>query len=274
MSPFFLRVLRPYPRRGEVRAVLFDFDGTLSLIRAGWQEVMIPLMVEIIREETATQESDEELRAIVTDFVDTLTGRQTIYQMIRLAEEIAARGGKPRDPIEYKRIYHERLERYIAVRKEELRTRPEMREKYLVPGSVELLQMLRGQGLVLYLASGTDLPYVREECDLLGLTPYFEPHIYGAIDEYWRFSKRQVIRKILTENKLHGGSLVAFGDGYVEIEETVRVGGLAVGVVSSEQSRGGVSGWKVRRLRQAGAHALIPHYVDTGAIASYLWSPH
>jgi len=28
--------------------VLFDFDGTLSLIRSGWVDVMVPMMVEIL----------------------------------------------------------------------------------------------------------------------------------------------------------------------------------------------------------------------------------
>ena len=31
-----------------VRAVLFDFDGTISTLRCGWEEVMQPLMVEMI----------------------------------------------------------------------------------------------------------------------------------------------------------------------------------------------------------------------------------
>src|SRR5437879_1120561 len=43
--------------RGRFRSVLFDFDGTLSLIREGWPQVMIPMMVEVLRE-TATQESE------------------------------------------------------------------------------------------------------------------------------------------------------------------------------------------------------------------------
>ena len=36
--------------RGRFRSVLFDFDGTLSLIREGWPQVMIPMMVEVLRE--------------------------------------------------------------------------------------------------------------------------------------------------------------------------------------------------------------------------------
>ncbi|MCH2663166.1 hypothetical protein MK139_02415, partial [bacterium] len=34
--------------RGKYRFAVFDFDGTLSLIREGWREIMIPFMVEIL----------------------------------------------------------------------------------------------------------------------------------------------------------------------------------------------------------------------------------
>ena len=35
------------PRPG-ISHVLFDFDGTLSLIRQGWPEVMVPMFVEML----------------------------------------------------------------------------------------------------------------------------------------------------------------------------------------------------------------------------------
>jgi hypothetical protein len=41
---------------GRFRSVLFDFDGTISVIREGWQQVMVPLMVEEL-EKTGTGES-------------------------------------------------------------------------------------------------------------------------------------------------------------------------------------------------------------------------
>ena len=94
--------------RGRIRHALFDFDGTLSLIREGWQGVMIPMMVEWLLE-TPEHESEAELTTVVTEFVTRLTGKQTIYQMIQLAEEIEKRGGKPLDPLDYKRIYLDRL---------------------------------------------------------------------------------------------------------------------------------------------------------------------
>ncbi|MDP6042152.1 MAG: hypothetical protein QGG64_26625, partial [Candidatus Latescibacteria bacterium] len=50
------------------RSVLFDFDGTLSLIRQGWREIMIPMMVEILYD-LKTGETETDLEAIVAEFV-------------------------------------------------------------------------------------------------------------------------------------------------------------------------------------------------------------
>ena len=75
---------------GNIRHALFDFDGTVSLIREGWQGVMIPMMVEILME-TPQHESKEALEALVRNYVGRLTGKQTIYQMIQLCEEIRLR---------------------------------------------------------------------------------------------------------------------------------------------------------------------------------------
>src|SRR5271157_3183784 len=85
-----LEILRQGVSAGRARVALFDFDGTLSLIRTGWVDVMVPMMVEILAE-LKTRESAEELRALVEDFVARLTGEQTIYQMIELAHQVEKR---------------------------------------------------------------------------------------------------------------------------------------------------------------------------------------
>src|ERR1700722_13874513 len=103
-----IEVLRPDLPRGRFRSVLFDFDGTLSLIREGWPRVMIPMMVEILQE-TGTPESQLELDDAVESFVMRLNGRDTIFQMIELAEQVRQRGGQPLDPLHYKHRYHDLL---------------------------------------------------------------------------------------------------------------------------------------------------------------------
>src|SRR5450631_679327 len=101
-----IEICRPDLPRGRFRFVLFDFDGTLSLIREGWPQVMIPMMVDVLRQ-TGTSENPLALHAQVEEFVMRLNGKQTIYQMIHLGEEVKKRGGQPLDPLAYKHRYHE-----------------------------------------------------------------------------------------------------------------------------------------------------------------------
>jgi phosphoglycolate phosphatase-like HAD superfamily hydrolase len=265
-----IEILRPDLPRGRFRFVLFDFDGTLSLIREGWPQVMIPMMVEVLRQ-TGTRESPDELTVAVEEFVMRLNGRQTIYQMIQLAEEIRRRGGTPLDPLAYKHRYHDLLMQRIEGRLAALASGQARPEDWTVPGSHALLEKLRERGMILYLASGTDLAFVRKEADLLGLTPYFGEHIYGALDSYQNFSKKMIIDRILSDNRLHGDELLGFGDGFVEIEEVKSVGGVAVAVASDEVNRRGVNTWKRQRLIRAGADLVIPEYRRQDRLLRYLF---
>jgi len=269
--PCDIEVLNPTLPRGTFRSVLFDFDGTLSLLREGWPQVMIPMMVEVLRQ-TGTAETEAELTAAVEDFVMRLNGRQTIYQMIQLAEEVRRRGGQPLDPLAYKHRYHDLLMQRITGRLDDLRAGRATAERWTVPGSHALLEELRRRGVALYLASGTDLKFVREEADLLGLTPYFGEHIYGAMDDYKNFSKQMVIERILREHDLGGHELLGFGDGFVEIEEVKRVGGVAVAVASDEVRREGVNAWKRNRLVRAGADLVIPDYRRQEELLRFLFA--
>ncbi|MEO7652818.1 MAG: HAD family hydrolase [Bryobacteraceae bacterium] len=140
--------LRPGASAANARVCLFDFDGTISTIRSGWMDVMVPMMVEILLD-LKTGEREEDLRAVVEEFVGRLTGKQTMYQMIELAENITARGGTPKDPIEYKRQYLSLLNERIAGRLAELREGKVPPEKYHVPGSRGLLEALKERGLKL-----------------------------------------------------------------------------------------------------------------------------
>ncbi len=266
-----MEIINPHLPRGRFRSVLFDFDGTLSLIREGWPQVMIPMMVEVLRG-TGTAETDQELFAAVEEFVMRLNGRQTIYQMIRLADEVRRRGGQALDPLLYKRRYHDQLMERIHGRLAALRTGSAKPTDWTVPGSHTLLEMLRVRGMVLYLASGTDLAYVRDEVELLGLTVFFEDRIYGALDDYQQFSKKMIIERMLHEHGLHGPELLGFGDGFVEIEEIKAAGGVAVAVASDEVRRRGVNAWKRDRLVRAGADIVIPDYQHADRLLHWLFA--
>jgi len=267
-----IEVVRALAGRRPPRHVLFDFDGTLSLIREGWPEVMVPMMVEVLQA-TGTGESPQALRSLVFEFIMQLNGKQTIYQMIRLAEEVRRRGGTPEEPAVYKQRYHDRLMQRIEGRRESLRSGKVPAAEMLVPHAMELLAELRRRGAALYLASGTDEQFVLEEARLLGLDRVFGPRIYGALDDYKSFSKALVIRRILEENRVEGESLLGFGDGYVEIQNVKAVGGIAVAVASDEAGRSGrPDAWKRDRLIGVGADLVIPDFRDWRKLTAYLWN--
>lgn len=263
-----IEVIHDHMERGNIRHALFDFDGTISLIREGWQQVMIPMMVDILQE-LHTDETRDDLTATVTEFVERLTGKQTIYQMIELCDEIRKRGGTPQDPLEYKYRYLDLLWERIKDRVAALKAGRAQPDDMMVPGAREMLEALRARGVRCYLASGTDEKYVFDEAGALGVTPYFQG-IYGAIDDYQNYSKKMVIERIIRENELKGSELAAFGDGYVEIENAQAVGGIAIGVASNEATRCGIDSWKRARLIQAGADLIIPDFREWQPLVAYL----
>jgi phosphoglycolate phosphatase-like HAD superfamily hydrolase len=250
--------------------VLFDFDGTLSLIRQGWPDVMVPMFLEALPRLAA--ESESGLRQTVIDDIMRLNGKQTIYQMIQLAERVRERGGEPLEPLAYKHEYLRRLETHIKHRTAGLRAGMVDRDELLVHQARPFLEYLRANGLELYLASGTDEYAVKEEAELLGIAHYFGGHIYGALDDYKQFSKKMIIDRMLASEGITGSQLLAFGDGYVEIENTKQAGGLAVAVASDEANNGSgrVDEWKRQRLLGVGADAVIPDFRDAIGLVDYL----
>ena len=252
------------------KTALFDFDGTVSLIRSGWQEIMIPYFIEVLMEVKGADETEADIKTLVTDFVDFLTGKQTIFQCMRLNEEVVKRGGPERDPVAYKHEYLRRLEIHIKHRKEGLEQGTIEPKELVVPGAIEFVNKLKEKGIQCYLASGTDEKDVLYEAGLLGLDKVFDGHIYGAHDYMIDCSKELVIRSLIEESGLKPEELISFGDGYVEIELVAQIGGYTVGVATDEEHKCGVNDWKRNRLLHAGASMIIPDFADYDKLIDYI----
>ena len=80
--------IRPETSAAGAKVALFDFDGTISVIRSGWIDVMAPMMVEILLD-LKTGESEAELDSLVREFICRTTGEETIYQMIDFADQVS-----------------------------------------------------------------------------------------------------------------------------------------------------------------------------------------
>ena len=220
-------------------------------------------------EATPRHEDHDSIVTVVRDFVDYLTGKQTIFQCMRLDEEVVARGGEHVDPVEYKHEYLRRLEERIKDRKKALRDGADPAD-YRVPGCLELVNSLKSKGIKCYLASGTDEKDVLYEAGLLGLADVFDGGIHGAHDYMLECSKELVIRDMIEKEGIDPRDLVSFGDGYVEIELVAKLGGYAVGAATDEERRRGVNLWKRDRLKKAGAALIIPDFSETEKLVEYL----
>jgi len=263
-------IANPNAPRGRFRFALFDFDGTISLIREGWPGVMIPYFVEEILK-TPRHEAPDKVETVVREFVERLNGKQTIYQCFQLAEEVEKRGGRPKEALEYKHEYLARLWERIEHRVTGLKSGAIQSDSMLLRGSRAFLQALKSKGIELYLASGTDLKYVEDEANALQVDQFFRPHIYAALDKFQDFSKQMIIEKLLHDNGLKGPELLVVGDGYVEIENGKAAGGFALGVASDEANPGGLDEWKRKRLLGAGADAIVRDYSQLDNLMAYLF---
>lgn len=244
-----------------IDTVVMDFDGTLSTLRCGWEQVMEPLMLEYIADAVPTAEQVAQVR----DYIDRSTGIQTILQMKWLAERAAAKDpSAPADPWFYKAEYNRRL--MLAVEKRREDAAAGNRQKYLVPGGEAFLRRMRAQGATLLAASGTDECDVQAEAKALGIDGYFV-QIAGALPHSEDCSKEATLRRLMAEG---GKNVLVVGDGPVEIQLGRQFGALTLGIASNEREPGGLEPAKLQRLKKAGAHAVVGTFSDTEGIMSWM----
>jgi len=251
------------------RRAVFDFDGTISLIREGWQEEMIDMIVKTLRA-TPRAEDEAALFHFATSYVARSTGQHTIEQMKYLGQQVRRRGSRPKSPAAYKQDYLAMLHRRVDERKAKLKSGQVDRTELTVPGVLDLLATLQGHGLSCTLASGTDEVFVIEEAILLGVAHYFDGGIYGARDDGQAISKKMVIEKILRTKGLNGSELLVIGDGPDEIIHATDADCIAVGVASNEAERQGINEFKRQQLIEAGANLIVPDFREYKILLQYL----
>jgi len=260
-------------RRGPFRAVLFDFDGTLSLIREGWPRIMVGMMVDHIREMGLGREPEPALWVHLDRLVMNQNGAPTIRQMEAFTEEVCRRSGTPADPRVYLAEYLERLMASVRGRWQSLESGADRPGDWVVPDAHAILANLRGRGAALRVASGTDHAHVEHEARLLAVDSFFPSGIDAPRDNDAKFAKADVISRVLADLGTRGEELLGFGDGVVETREVKRAGGVAVGVASSEpgSGRGIVHAEKRAGLIAAGADLIIPDYSEQEELVRWLW---
>lgn len=266
-----IELINPSVELGRIKHALFDFDGTISLLREGWQNIMGPMCVEMI---CGGHPPTPEIEKEVADMIEETTGIQTIFQMQRLVEMVRKHKLVPEDQIldewGYKAIYNERLLIPVRERINKLHSGELTIEQLTVRGIFNFLEGLKSRGVTLYVFSGTDREDVQHEASVLGVDKYFE-EIWGALPSIEEYSKEKVIKEIIAKHNLHGPEVLAVGDGPVELRNVKEQGGIALGVASDEKKGYGWDLHKRKRLLRAGADLLIPDFHEWDTILKILF---
>lgn len=267
----WMRIINPavLARFGRVRHAVFDFDGTISVLRQGWEPVMEMVMLEALHPHG---DAPEMLVNEVRRYIDASTGQLTIIQMRWLTETMRRYGNSrsPLTPQEYKARYLDALMVSVRQRLNDLECGAAEPEAYMIAGAKDLLKGLAERGVQIYIASGSDHEAVVHEANALGIARYIQGGIYGALDASEANAKDRIIQRILTDHRLVGDELLVAGDGPVEMIEARSCGAVAMGVPSDEVARLGWNETKVPRLATTGADFLTADYLHATELIDLL----
>lgn len=243
----------------KIKAAIFDFDGTISTLRYGWEEIMAPLFYRMIN---GGGKDDPELREEISRYIDESTGIQTVFQMRRLVEWVKGYGKNP-DALgewEYKDIYNKELLNGVNKKIAGLESGVLSSDDYVIAGSREFLNGLKERGVRLFVASGTDDKDVRNECGILGFAAYFDK-VCGAPERRADCSKEAILRELIHSGGFRPDELAVFGDGRVEITLAAEAGAAAIGLATNEKDRRGVNPVKREKLIKAGANIIAGDFL-------------
>ena len=265
----YLEINKPLEKeRNPVKAAIFDFDGTVSTLRQGWETVMETLMIETI---TGSMQPDPELIDKIRDFIDESAGIQTIYQMNWLVEQLEQYKRNPEihDVWWYKDEFNRRILEVVTRRTDKLLTGERKPEDFRIMGSFDFLEALNERGIDIYIASGTDDADVQREVELVGIRQFVR-HVAGAPHRRIGCTKEAVIKELIKEQGIQARELVVIGDGKVEIGLGVKAGAISIGAATDEINRSGINEFKRNKLIKAGADAIIGDFIEYQEIVEWL----
>ncbi len=276
INPDILNSFSRYPK-----ICIFDHDGTISVLRQGWEEIMIEVMIEAISGDKYSSLSSKEIEKITNqskELIEKTTGVQTIIQMKELVKLIEFNNYVERDKIldawDYKKIYNDRLLITVAKRKEKFFNQQISIEDVTIKDSLKALDTFSQNGSKVYLASGTDKQDVIDEATFLGYGQYFTGGIHGSVGNIEMDPKRKVIKDLISEiecsENIETCECVVFGDGPVEMREAKKHGLIAIGIISDETRRWGKNLAKRERLILGGADILIPDFSSLDKLSDLL----
>jgi phosphoglycolate phosphatase-like HAD superfamily hydrolase len=248
------------------RLAALDFDGTLSLVRAGWQQAMAHLLLGAL---DAAGDADPRRAAAVTAMIERTTGRPTLEQMAWLVERLGQLGVASPDAMAWKARYLAALQRTIDERLAQVRAGTRAPATLMVPGAAAFVAWLRDAGVSLALVSGTDRAAVCAETTALGLAGSFELGIWAPDGDAAGFSKASILAGLLERSGAAPTQLLVVGDGAVELDAARELGAHSL-ALALDELRGGMDTRRRRQHRARDAAVIVADLTPRAALAAAL----
>lgn len=265
-----MEIIRPFDHdKYHIKAVIFDFDGTLSTIRYGWVPMMYRFFMKYITDGRPVSEAQ---KAELNHYTLISGGIQTVVQMMWFVDRIKEYGLNPNanlDPWFYKTEFLAELNDMAHKNRNQIFSGERPASDFLIKGSVEFLTRLQAAGLKTYIASGTEEPDLRCEAEALGLLPHLTK-IYGSPLKVIRNAKEHCLQCVMEEEGFDQTEILFVGDGHLEISIGHNHGTLTLGAATDENTREDLDPVKRKVLIEAGADAIVPNYVNSDEIFDWL----
>ena len=246
--------------------VAIDFDGTMSLSRIGWQEVMHAVMRQALAPwHPKPHLMDEE----ITSYIARSTGQPSIIQMAWVDEHVMLYGGVRHGAQHYLDQFSAAMSAQIDARIASIHDDASA-DACMVPGAREFLRMLHAHDVPIALVSGTERHHLIRESQALRIHDYFTAGIYGPGVHAPTFTKHDAMQHLVDQYQAPAGTLVSVGDGPVEIQAGKALLGYSIGVASHERS-GGLDPAKRTILVQAGADAIVANLTMLAELQSLIF---
>lgn len=260
----FGRVKRQY--------AVFDWDGTVSRLREGWQNLMLGIFMGVLCQAKLKKDDMKSTMEECMESIDDLTGKPTYSQMVDLANRAAALGATPRYALDYKKAYTTMLDRQVLNRLELLHEGKAEVDDFLVPGSREFLRLLYHKGVEIFVATGSDETPVIHELEELGIMQYCTA-VKGCHDKKaGEDPKYKVIKDLIEETKARKGEIFTCGDGFVEVGLGAE-NGLAIGVNTKDDNYFKMNQNKFEKLIKAGADVMVNNFLEYETLANFILNP-
>jgi phosphoglycolate phosphatase-like HAD superfamily hydrolase len=247
--------------------VAVDFDGTMSLIRIGWQTVMHAVMHRALAPwHPKPHLLDDEIHG----YIARSTGQPSIIQMAWVDEHVMLYGGIRHGAQYYLDQFSTAMSAQIDARIASIHDDASA-DDCMVPGARGFLQMLKAHDVPIALVSGTERHHLIRESQALRIHDYFNAGIYGPGVHAPTFTKHDAMQHLVDQYQAPAGTLVSVGDGPVEIQAGKALLGYGIGVASHEQS-GGLDPAKRNLLVQTGADAIIANFTAVAELQQLLFA--